>query len=32
MSYYCAFCDFDSNLDTNDLCECRCHLIGRGIN
>lgn len=31
MSWYCHFCGFDSEEEDDSLCECRCHIIGRGI-
>ena len=34
MSYTCGFCDFNSETDGDwwiQECECRCHIIGRGI-
>ena len=31
IEYYCNFCGFDSAVDDDNLCECRCHLIDRGV-
>ena len=35
MNYNCYFCGFNLPYDDTDvhkiICECRCHIIGRGI-
>ncbi len=31
MDFYCHFCGFDSSVADDSYCECRCHIIGRGI-